>query len=69
MTLTVETTSTPIAVGAHTATARPTVLTPKGHCVVAFYRSLQLLRELGADDRAAVLELLALELEVEPPAE
>jgi hypothetical protein len=34
----------------------------RGHAVAAAYRLLAALREFGADDRAAVLELLALEL-------
>jgi hypothetical protein len=42
---------------------RRTVLTDKGVAVVHAYRLLEAIRELGADDRAAVLELLHLELE------
>jgi len=43
-------------------TDRVIVLTPKGTAVRAAYRFLAALRELGHDDRAAVLEMLDLEL-------
>jgi len=42
--------------------SRTTVLTDKGTAVRAAYRFLAALRELGADDRAAVLEVLSLEV-------
>ena len=43
-------------------TDRVIVLTPKGTAVRAAYRFLATLRALGADDHAAVLEMLSLEL-------
>lgn len=48
-------------------TDRIVVITPKGEAARAAYRLLVLLRDLGADDRTAVLAMLQLEL-AEPPA-
>jgi hypothetical protein len=59
MTFETSTRAVPVAIG---ATARPTVLTDRGHAVCAAYRLLAALRELGPDDRRDVLELLELEL-------